>query len=189
MLDASPAWMRKDPSKGSYITDGESRLLKVGENQIAITTLPWPFDPEELILKGCRTNYADFTQELLQQGKKLQTEENVPWIVLTHEPPADTPLSVNYYAPGAEFTRKLIESAQPDFSLHGHAHYSPTAPDGLWIWQMGTTICFNAGQSEQGENPYHILLKIKKGGEWKAIWNTQEQILHAEGKLLQPLHN
>lgn len=42
ILDASPLWMKQTPSSERFVSDGESRLLQIGGERIAITTIPWP---------------------------------------------------------------------------------------------------------------------------------------------------
>ena len=177
---ASPKWMKKLTSSARCVSDGESRLLEVGDGKIAVTTIPWWVPGTTLMIDGLRMNYQDFTRKLLQTGKKLQTEEGVPWIVLCHQPPGETPLCGNATSPEADFVRRMIEAAEPDFSLHGHIHEAPTNPGGSWIWQQGKTTYFNPGQSDYNETPYYILLECFGDGKWSAIWNGNGQILRAE---------
>jgi Icc-related predicted phosphoesterase len=93
-----------------------------------------------------------------------------------HEPPIDTALAVNYLATEAAFTRRIIESAQPDFSLHGHIHEAPTRDGGSWREQLGATLCFNAGQSRIGELPNFILLNWHTGEKPAAHWWGGERL-------------
>ena len=174
--------MRESPSTESCITDGESRLLEPSSGGIAVTTLPWPVYAGDLVIEGHQTTYLDFVKHLLHAGQKLKEEKPIPWIVLNHEPPGKTPLSATYVAPEADFARRMIEAAQPDFSLHGHIHQAPTAPGGSWIWQLGSTVCFNPGQSEPGEPLHYILLEWRGPGDWTATWHGAGQMLRAESK-------
>ena len=180
MSAASPLWMREKPSTKSFVTDGESRLLETPDCRIAITTLPWPVHGGDLVVDGYRTTYLDFAKHLLQAGRKIKEEEGVPWIVLNHEPPGETPLSATYEAPEADFARRMIEAAKPDFSLHGHIHQAPTAKGGSWIWQVGETVSFNPGQSLPGEPLHYIFLKWRGPGDWTAVWNGAGRMLRAE---------
>ena len=123
-----------------------------------------------MIIDGLRTSYQDFTRKLLQTGKKLQKEEGVPWIVLCHQPPGETPLCGNATSPEADFVRRIIEEAEPDFSLHGHIHQAPTNADGSWIWQKGQTTSFNPGQSEDAEDFNFVLLNFRTNENWLADW-------------------
>lgn len=180
MSAASPEWMRKSACTGNYVTDGESRLLTVGDERLAVTTLPWPVHGGDLVIDGYRTTYLDFIRNLLRAGRKLQVEEKVPWILLNHEPPGETPLAATYTAPEADFARRIVEAAKPDFSLHGHIHQAPTARGGSWIWQLEKTVCFNAGQSPPGALPHYIILEWRGAGNWTAVWNGAGRILRAE---------
>jgi hypothetical protein len=94
-----------------FVPDGESRLIETPGGRIAVTTLPWPVHGGDLMVSGCRTNFIDFTTKLLRRGKILQTEESVPWIVLCHEPPGNTPLAATYAARKADLARMMIEAA------------------------------------------------------------------------------
>ena len=178
---ASPLWMREAPSTQNFITDGESRILETQGGRLAVTTLPWPVG-ESVVVNGNSTTYVDFTKSLLLTGKKLQSEEGVPWIVLCHEPPGDTPLAATYLEPAADVARMLIESAQPDFSLHGHVHEAPTSAGGLWIWQVGQTVSFNTGQSPAGEAPHFVLLDLRAPGDYTATWCGAGRVLRAEAR-------
>jgi len=187
MSGASPLWMKEDPSSKSILSDGESGLLDLAGGRIAVTTLPWPVHGGDLTLNVYRTTYLDFTKSLLRKGKKLQIEEAVPWIILCHEPPSDTPLSTGYNVNlEADFTRRMIEEAEPDFSLHGHVHEAPTSPGGCWIWQYGKTISFNAGQSEGGIAPHFVLLDWTSPGDWTAKWVGVDQVLTAKAAHFSP---
>ena len=179
--EASPLWMREIPSSSTYLTDGESRLLDVGLEKVAVTTLPWPVSDGEFVIGGTRINYLDFVRDLLRAGRKLQTEET-PWIVLFHEPPEGTPVAATYSAMEADFTRRTIEAAKPDFSLHGHIHQAPTAKGGSWNAQLGPTVCFNAGQSLPGEPLHHILLEWRSRNDWTATWSGAGQSLQIKSE-------
>jgi Icc-related predicted phosphoesterase len=176
MTAASPLWMQE--SHESCVCDGNTRILEAGGESVAITTIPWPVNGGDLLVNGCTISYHEFVRDLLREGKCLQAE--IPWIVLCHEPPGETPLAATYRAIEADFARRMIEAEQPDFSLHGHIHQAPTSPGGLWIWQLGKTICFNAGQSNQGEPLHYILLDLRPRNDWTAIWHGDGRILRAE---------
>jgi predicted phosphodiesterase len=188
MSGASPLWMKEASSSGTCVTDGETRILQAGAERIAISSIPWPVPGGklrpvpggQLIVDGKPITFPDFVKGLLHEGKKLQAEEGVPWLILCHEPPGGTPLSATYGAPEADLTKRVIEAAQPDFSLHGHVHNAPTAPGGSWIWQIGKTVCFNPGQSSAGETPHYILLDWRGVGDWTALWHGDGRELRAE---------
>ena len=178
MVAASPLWMTETPSSKKYVTDGESRILQVGVDKVAITTIPWPVHGGDVLVNARTISYHEFVRDLLREGKRLKTK--MPWFVLCHEPPGNTPLAATYIAFEADFARMMIESGQPDFSLHGHIHQAPTSPGGAWIWQLGTTICFNPGQSDLGEQPHYILLDWRSRSDWTAIWQGGGRTLRAE---------
>ena len=178
MKAASPLWMQEVPSSQKSIGDGETRVLVVGEDRIAITTIPWPVHGGDLQVNGGTVSYHEFVTEILHEGQQLQRE--MPWIVLCHEPPIETPLATTYDAPEAKYARLLIESSRPDFSIHGHVHQAPMSPGGLWIWQLGATICFNAGQADKGERPHHIILELRSRTDWTATWHGCGRTLRAE---------
>ena len=182
MSGASPLWMRESPSTSRFVADGESRLLTIGHEQLAVTTIPWPVNGGSIMIDGVQTDYSDHAKALLQKGRELQKEKNVPWIVLCHEPPEETPLCPSYFAPEAAMAKRMIEAAQPDFSLHGHIHEAPTAHGGSWIWQVGKTVCFNPGQSFQEDPLHYIFLKWRARGDWTAVWNGASRVLRAESR-------
>ena len=171
MLDASPLWMKQTPSSETCISDGESGLLQVGIERIAITTIPWQIGQGSLIVNSKPIGFANFVMSLLREGKKLHAAEHVPWFVLWHEPPGGTPLSIPNAGPEADFGRRLIEATEPDFSLHGHIHHAPTAAAGTWICRLGRTVCFNPGQSLEGQPPQFVLLESRGEGDWTAQWH------------------
>lgn len=170
MTAASPDWMHQDATRQDALTDGQSRLLETAAGPLAVTTIPYPIGNDRLQVDGQSTTYLDFVKSLLHAGRKVKDESGAPWIILHHEPPADTPLAVRYASPEAAFSRRLIEAAEPDFSLHGHIHQAPTTPDGSWICRIGPTVCFNAGQSVPGEPPQTILLDWQSPDQWTAEW-------------------
>ena len=171
MEGAAPQWMRQQSSTKTCITDGESRLLHVESRKVVITTIPWPVSGGTVFVDGVRKNYHDVVQELLRCGEDLRNKEKVPWFLLNHEPPADSPLCGGYEAAEANYSRRLIESFQPDFSVHGHIHQAPTAVGGSWISRIGKTISFNAGQSALGQPPHFVLLCLGQAGKWHASWH------------------
>lgn len=178
---ASPLWMRETPSSATSVTDGETRVMEAGRERIAITTIPWPITGGNVFVERSRTTYLDYVNDLLREGKKLQ-REGFTWILLCHEPPANTPLSATYMAPEADFTSRMIVASEPDFSLHGHIHQSPMAPGGSWIWRSKRTIGFNPGQSRRSEPPHYILLELRAPGEWSATWDGSGHVCRADAR-------
>jgi len=181
MSGASPLWMKQSPSSQTCVTDGETRILHTGAERIAISSIPWPVHGSKIILDGKPASFLDFVQHLLREGKRLRADERVPWLILCHEPPGGAPvLSATGAAPEPDFATRVIKAAEPDFSLHGHFHNAPTAPGGCWIWRIGKTICFNAGQSAEGRPPQYILLEWRSASDWTAHWHGEGRILRAE---------
>lgn len=171
MEEASPRWMREVADSDRWITDGQSRILPAGRGTLVVTTLPWPVTGNSVALpSGDSMGFESYVTSLIRKGRSLRERHQVPWIILMHEPPIDTALAVDYLATEAAFTRRIIESAQPDFSLHGHIHEAPTRNGGSWREQIGTTVCFNAGQSPLGELPQYILLDWRAGNRPAAHW-------------------
>jgi hypothetical protein len=79
----------------------------------------------------------------------------------------------------ADFARRMIEAADPDFSIHGDIHQAPIVPGGSWICELGKTVCFNAGQSHAGEDLHYIELDWRASGDWTALWHGDGQVLMA----------
>jgi Icc-related predicted phosphoesterase len=186
MFEASPLWMKQIPSSETFVSDGESRLLNAGAGKIAITTIPWQAHERPVIVGGKAAKFPDFVRLLLQKGSQLRTLEQVPWLVVWHEPPGGTPLSTpNAAGPEAEFVRRHLETAQADFSLHGHIHHAPTAPAGAWLWRLGKTVCFNPGQSIEGKPPQFVLLEWRGAGDWAAQWHGDGRMVGASSQNLE----
>jgi Icc-related predicted phosphoesterase len=165
MINAAPDWM--SGCESNFIGDGSTHLLTTKSGTIAVTTVPWPVTAGDVLIDGRMIPFPEYVDRLLEAGKALQ--RNHPWLVLIHEPPIDTALSIDYHSWEANFTRQLIEKWQPDWSLHGHLHESVGAVEGSFHEQIGNTICFNAGQSPDGEDPHYIILQIGDGN-WTVRW-------------------
>lgn len=176
MAEASPRWMRESATNSQrWVTDGETRLLELGTAKLVVTTLPWPVTGNPVARNsGGSENFADYVAGLVRAGSDLRKKHGAPWILLAHEPPVDTPLAVDYFSGEAMQTRQVIESAQPDFSLHGHLHESPTHDRGAWRTQIGSTCCLNAGQTRRGELPQCILLDWESPLKITARWIAEE---------------
>lgn len=138
------------------VTDGQNRLLNVGKSQLVVTTIPYDY--------GGRS-----AEVLWEAGARLRSQHRAPWIVLHHEPPAETVV-------GGEFGDALLEWSiqehRPDFLLGGHLHLQPYAGD--FADKVGATWCFNAGQPglekpPVAEVPNHIILDLEAR---QATWNA-----------------
>lgn len=166
IVRASPDWMTG--SDRNFVGDGATELLTTKSGTLAVTTIPWPVTGADVSVEGHPVAFVDHIQSLLEAGKRLQQDH--PWLVLIHEPPIETKLSVDYFAGEARFTRTLIETWAPDWSLHGHIHESFAAVGGSFSDRLETTTCFNAGQSADGADPHNIVLRLEKAA-WSARWN------------------
>lgn len=179
---ASPLWMsekRENHIAGNFINDGESGLFSIAGEKLVVTTIPWPVSVGKVHVDGKTVAHLDFIKSLLHEGRRLREVNQALWVLLVHEPPAPSPIAADYVSPEAEFTRRILEAAEPDFSLHGHIHYAPAAFDGSWISKIGKTICFNAGQSEPGENPHFVLLNCSSSANWTATWSGNDTLQRA----------
>lgn len=170
---ASPAWMREETAP-QFVRDGESRIIGDGRDAAIVTTVPWPVTGNDVIVDGKSVGYLDHIKALLHQGHQLRAEHSLPWIVLHHEPPIGTAVASGYDTAEAGFSRRIIEAAEPDFSLHGHIHEAPSRKGGSWIDLVGRTVCFNAGQSVPGSLPHAILLET--GEKWCARWIVEGEV-------------
>jgi len=175
---ASPEWMKDGDF--AVVSDGETRLLRIDGLPLALTTVPWPVTGGDFFEEDEKTSHLEFVRRLLAEGMRYQAA-GATWILLAHEPPSGTPLCAGYEAGEADFTRQMIESAQPDFSLHGHLHEAPGKKGGSWIWQLGKTVCLNAGQSHRDEIPNLIELELRADKSWTAVWRGFGTSVRAEG--------
>ena len=83
--------------------------------------------------------------------KKLAAKTNPrTTIYVTHAPPYDTALDVNFFDErvGSVAIREFIDNYQPLATLHGHIHESP-ARTGNWFQMLGDTISINPGQNAE----------------------------------------
>lgn len=169
MDEASPEWMRAGNGP-RFVRDGETRVIGAESDSVVVSTLPWPVTGSTVFVSGTPVQYLDHLNALLHRGARFRAERSLPWIVLHHEPPIETAIAAEYDAREAAFSRQILSAAKPDFSLHGHIHDAPNQPSGSWIDRVGSTICFNAGQSLPGELPNAILLEIHSAQAWTAEW-------------------
>lgn len=180
MDQASPAWMREGDAP-NFVRDGETRRIGAGDDSMIVTTLPWPVKADDILVDGASVSYLEHIKALLHTGHSLREETRAPWMILHHEPPAETAISAGYDAAEAAFSRRIIAAAGPDFSVHGHIHEAYRHEAGGWFDRIGRTACFNAGQTPPGHLPNAILLETKSDGEVSTQW-------FIEGKANQPVH-
>jgi uncharacterized protein len=72
-------------------------------------------------------------------------------VYVLHGPPARLGLDVvrGKVPVGSEATLRFVERVQPLLTLHGHIHESPEE-SGVWMAQVGRTVCIQPGQSASG---------------------------------------
>jgi len=178
LIEASPDWM--PGLESGFIGDGVTDILHTRSGDLAITTIPWPVTGVDIFKDGTHVPHLDYVADLLDQGRRLQAR--YPWMVLFHEPPADSPLSIGYSTSEARLSRQLVEKWSPDWSLHGHVHESATQPGGNFICQIGKSTCVNSGQSGEGELPHYSVLTLD-GSKWQVEWTGGGKAGHAEGAI------
>lgn len=137
-------WLSYISQIDRVIGDSSTQLVIIpsGE-QIIVSTIPYyrsfqQHDPE--------------TRALWEQGANLREKENVPWLVLHHEPTTalaerDT-IVAHHLADG-------IDKYRPDFVGCGHFH---RAAETSFAHHVGHTWVFNAGQRLDAPKPNHIIL-------------------------------
>lgn len=155
----SERWMDVLERPG-LVTDHRSSILETSRGSLVITTVP--FDP---------TAEANW-DSLWRQGAGLRREHRLPWLVLHHEPPADTAvggmmgdISLGY----------RIQKYRPDFVLSGHLHEQPYR--GAFADRIGPTWCFNPGtpplaRLRSAKQPNSILLDLENR---TATWTATQQ--------------
>ena len=177
---ASPHWMCG--SAHNFFGDGVTGLLRTKTGSLAVTSIPWPVTGADIVIGDRSISYIDYIAHLLDEGKKLQLAH--PWLVLFHEPPIGTRLCVDYSFAEARLSRQIVEKWKPDLAQHGHIHEAATHRDGDFFEQLGSTVCFNAGQSPDGDDPHHIVLQLK-GRDWNAQWRGGTESRSAGGVLIR----
>jgi len=146
--------------RAGLVTDHRSLVLETGAGNLVVTTIP--FDP---------TAEADWTH-LWREGGRLRRKNRVPWIVLHHEPPADTAVG-GMMGDKSLFDR--IREYRPDFVLSGHLHDQPY--HGSFAVRVGSTWCFNPGTPplarwRSSKQPNSILLDLENR---TATWTATHQ--------------
>ncbi len=139
------------------VTDHRSSILAGSAGSVVITTIP--FDP---------TANANWNP-LWDSGARLRREQRIPWLVLHHEPPANTKVGGRM---GEVSLCYRIQEYRPDFVLSGHLHDQPYR--GAFADRIGPTWCFNPGTPPLAElrlakQPNSILLDLEnRTAAWTA---------------------
>ena len=148
MMTAS-RWMDVVERDG-VVTDSRSNVMITKSGQVVVTSIPFDFGYD-------RTN----PDQLWRTGAELRKRLRLPWIVLHHDPPADTAVGGRNGDPHLFYQ---IQSYRPDFVVSGHAHAQPYHGD--FIDRLDDTWCLNPGrprdsQCEGDIIPNHIVLDLK----------------------------
>jgi predicted phosphodiesterase len=161
-------WMDELERPG-IVTDRRSVLIGTPVGSAVVTTIP--FFPA--------SGGYQFIDELWETGAALRLANRVPWIVLHHEPPADTLVGGSSGDPSLLYK---IRDFQPDFVASGHIHGQPYK--GSFADKIGATWCFNPGhpsieQATRAEAPNHIMLDLAaRTATWHAAAHVgRESIL------------
>ncbi len=97
---------------------------------------------------------------LWREGALQRKSLRVPWIVLHHEPPADTMVGGHNGDPALFYK---IQEYRPNFVMSGHMHEQPYL--GSFADNLGGTWCFNpgyppGGSAKNAKVPNHIVLDL-----------------------------
>lgn len=159
---SSKYWMDALERPG-LVTDRRSKILQTPSGKIVVTTIP--FFPGQGGPRIC--------SDLWDEGRRLRASSHAPWIVLHHEPPADTMVGGHSGDPSLFYK---IREYQPDFVVSGHIHGQPYSGD--FADQLGTTWCFNPGmpvlsRAIKAKVPNYIVLDLSAGtATWHATPNV-----------------
>lgn len=130
------------------VTDRRTNVVLTPGGRLVVTAIPYDFDGGE--------NHAD----LWEEAARRQRQEQTPWLVLHHEPPAELKVGGRM---GNRQLYRMIQEFQPDFVVSGHLHNQPYV--GSFADQLDGTWCFNPGHPEQDQavksaTPNHIILDL-----------------------------
>jgi len=132
MDEGSQAWMREGEAE-KFVRDGETRQIGIVADSVIVTTVPWPVTGREIVVHGAKISYLNHIISLLHEEHRLREKLARPCILLHREPPIETAISAGYDMLEAAFSRRLLEAAGPDFSIHGHIHKAPNLTGGSRI--------------------------------------------------------
>ena len=148
------------------VTDARTSLVQTPGGAVVVTTIPYNH-----WMRG--NTVAD---ELWRAGAMLRKTERAPWIVLHHEPPADTAVGGSMGDP--ELFYKIRED-RPSFVVSGHLHSQPYT--GHFADEIDGTWCFNPGypvvtRAMKSKIPNHIALDLSAR---TATWHATPNVGHA----------
>ena len=162
-LISEPHWM-DHLERVKVVTDRRTKVVETPNGKMVVTTIPFSF------LADGEDPGADM---LWREGAILREKLRIPWIVVHHDPPADTAVG-GFYGDTRVFYR--IWEYIPDFVVSGHHHSQPYI--GSFADKLGVTWCFNPGYPDpafarEAKIPNYILLDLKKAtATWYATSNV-----------------
>ena len=130
------------------VTDGRTNAMKTPRGILVVTTIPFDFGSG-----GDR-------DALWRDGTLKRKSLRVPWLLLHHEPPADTKVGGQMGDPSLFFK---IQEHRPNFVVSGHMHDQPYR--GSFADNIEGTWCFNPGYPsatpvKRAKIPNHIVLDL-----------------------------
>ena len=170
-LISEPHWM-DHLERSNVVTDRRTAVVETLKGKIIVSTIPFCFLPG---------SEDPATDGLFREGAILRKKLKIPWIVVHHDPPADTKVGGLY---GDTRLFYLIREYNPDFVISGHPHSQPYT--GSFADNLGETWCFNPGCPEpaferEAKFPNHILLDLKKSTAiWYATSNVTGKPMHQQ---------
>lgn len=166
MSGGAPKWLTEMTERHGWFSDATTEVVHMKDSGLICTSVPWHIRDTLETNKG-DIPYLRFVEALLAEGAAMRTTFEVPWLLLDHSPPADTPLAPDHFDTRSLMTSHYIATHHPNFSIHGHLHSAPSHEDGAWYCRTGKTTSFNPGQTLLGEDPSYVLLTIDNA-EWSA---------------------
>ena len=130
------------------VTDGRTAVLETLRGAVVVTTIPFDFGS------------GGDTDGLWREGALKRKSLRVPWLVLHHEPPADTMVGGQMGEPSLFYK---IQEYRPNFVVSGHMHDQPYR--GSFADNIEGTWCFNPGYPsatpvKRAKIPNHIVLDL-----------------------------
>lgn len=160
-------WLCPGPGRQSVMWPGFSGQVQAGARQIVLTVCPdtslGRSDADPVIASAFAT------------GAAIRDCTRLPWLVLHHEPPQETPICVP--GPGHFLLAQTVLRHQPDLVICAHIHAAPFARDlgGCWHHRIGTTLLVNAGQLRGRRWPCHLLIEGNTV-TWRAPDHSRETV-------------
>ncbi len=146
-----PGWLRPGPELESVIWPGFSGAIPAGGRRLILTACP------DTSL-GCSESKRD-VPELFAMGAAVRNREDLPWVVIHHEPPDATPICTGMA--GSSALNHLVITHRPDLVICAHNHEAPFEKHlgGQWHCRIGRTLLVNAGQWRKRRWPCHLQIE------------------------------